>query len=163
MLLGSYASPPSAPSVTGEVYCFPHYQLILSIDGRVVFHLKGLWEYIPKSILSVWLSVRLSVPRSLNELLAGLHFYPKSFLLYINNKLYKLMDFFFKFRIHFQLSGRKPKIFQMKAEAWILIKLQCIIYQWIRLNELYKLMKRFLQISNYFSTFSPKTENYLKE
>ena len=41
------------PSVTGEVYCFPRLQLILSFGRRVIYHLKGLWEYIPKSILSV--------------------------------------------------------------------------------------------------------------
>ena len=38
------------PSVIGEVYCFPHCQLIFSFDRRVMYHLKGLWEYIPKSI-----------------------------------------------------------------------------------------------------------------
>ena len=41
------------PSVTWEVYCFPRRQLIFSFDGRVIHHSKGLWEYIPKSILSV--------------------------------------------------------------------------------------------------------------
>ena len=51
------------PSVTGEVYCNPRYQLILSFDRRVIYYLKGLWEYIPQSILSVC----LSVPRSSNE------------------------------------------------------------------------------------------------
>ena len=30
------------PGVTGEVYCFPRYQLIFSFDRRVVYHLKGL-------------------------------------------------------------------------------------------------------------------------
>ena len=47
-----YASP---PSVTGEFYCFPRRQLILSFGRPVIYHLKGLWEYIPKSILSVCL------------------------------------------------------------------------------------------------------------
>ena len=28
-----------------------------------------------------------------------------------------------------------------------MIELQCVVYQWIRLNELYKLMKSFFQIS----------------
>ena len=30
------------PSVTGEVYCFPRYQLIFSFDMGVIYHLKGL-------------------------------------------------------------------------------------------------------------------------
>ena len=40
----------------------------------------------------------------------------------------------------FVIFDRKPNLFQKKSEALILIKLQCVIYQWIRLNELYKLM-----------------------
>ena len=43
------------PSVTGEVYCFPRRQLIFSFDSRVVYYLKGLLEYITKSIPSVCL------------------------------------------------------------------------------------------------------------
>ena len=34
------------------------------------------------------------------------------------------------------------------------------IYQWIRLNELYKLMKSFFFFCNYFSIFWPKTEYF---
>ena len=37
------------PSVTGEVYCFPHRQLIFSFGRRVIYNSKGLSEYIPKS------------------------------------------------------------------------------------------------------------------
>ena len=47
-------------SVTREVYCFPRCLLIFSFDRHVIYHSKGLWEYIPKSN-------RLSVPRSSNE------------------------------------------------------------------------------------------------
>ena len=46
----------SLPNVT--VHYFPRQarcQLIFSIDRRVIYHLKGLWEYIPKSIPSVCL------------------------------------------------------------------------------------------------------------
>ena len=43
------------PGVTGEVYCFPRRQLIFSFGRRVIYHLKGLWEYISKSIPSVCL------------------------------------------------------------------------------------------------------------
>ena len=44
----------------------------------------------------------------------------------------------FIFWIRFQIFGRKPKVFQKNGEARILIKLQWVIYQWIRLNKLYK-------------------------
>ena len=40
----------------------------------------------------------------------------------------------------------------MKSEAIILIKLQFVIYQWIRLNELYKLME-LLQTNKLLSNF----------
>ena len=49
----------SPPSVTGEIYCFPRHQLIFSFGRRVIYHLKGIWENIPKSISYVCLSVRL--------------------------------------------------------------------------------------------------------
>ena len=43
--------------------------------------------------------------------------------------------------------GRKPENIQwIASEAWILIKLQCVIYQWIRLDKLYKQMKSFSKI-----------------
>ena len=35
--------------------------------------------------------------------------------------------------------GRKLKNIQKNSEAWILIKLKCVIYQWIRLDKLFKL------------------------
>ena len=64
--------------------------------------------------------------------------------------------FFFKFRISFRINGWKPKKFQTNKEASLLIKLQCVIYQWIRLNELYKLMESFFQISISFPSYWPK-------
>ena len=42
---------------------------------------------------------------------------------------------FFKFGIRFRILGQKqPKIYQKNSDAWILIELQCVIYQLIRLN-----------------------------
>ena len=41
----------------------------------------------------------------------------------------------------------------------MLIKVQCVIYQWIRLDELYTPMGSFLQILNSFLNYWPKTEN----
>ena len=74
---------------------------------------------------------------------------------FVSTSSKNLWETFFKFRIRFRFFGRKSNYFQKNWEAWILIKLQCVIYQWIRLNELYKLMN-FFQISNYL----PKTEKY---
>ena len=60
---------------------------------------------------------------------------------------------FFKFQISFRNFGWKPKNIQNNNEAWMLIKLQCVIYQWIRLNELYK------QMESFFSNFEFLAEN----
>ena len=57
------------------------------------------------------------------------------------NKLYKLMEKLFR------INGRKPKNIQTNSEAWILIKLQCVICHWILLNERYKQMESFFRIS----------------
>ena len=61
------------PSVTGEVYCFPRRQLIFSFGRRVIYHLKGLWEYNPKSIPSVCTT-------TIFKRIAGLCFHLKSFI-----------------------------------------------------------------------------------
>ena len=61
------------------------------------------------------------------------------------------------FQISFRNFGLKPKNFPQNSEALILIKLQCVIWQWIRLNEFYKLMKSFFH-SNFKLVFE-KTEN----
>ena len=52
---GQHGNPIIMPphNVTGEVYCFPRRQLIFRFGRRVIYHSKGLWEYIPKSIPSV--------------------------------------------------------------------------------------------------------------
>ena len=70
-------------SVMGEVYCFLLHQLIFSficfyfpcfnfedfnIYRRVIYHSKGLWEYIPQSIPSVCTTI--------SKRIAGLRFYP---------------------------------------------------------------------------------------
>ena len=64
------------------------------------------------------------------------------------NELYKLIKKISSFK--FRIFGRKPKIFQKNSEAWIFIKVQCVIYKWIRLNKPYKLMESFFQISESF-------------
>ena len=69
-------------------------------------------------------------------------------------------SFFFKFKIISSNFDWKPKNIQKNSEAWILIKVQCVTYQWIRLNELYKQMESFFQISISFQNYWPKTEKY---
>ena len=56
---------------------------------------------------------------------------------------------FLQFRISYRIFDWKPNIFETNSEAWILIKVQCVIYQWIRLDKLYKLMESFFQISKF--------------
>ena len=84
------------PPVTEEVYCFLVANLFSALIGvSYLYNLKGLWEYIPKSIPSVWSSVCTTILKRIAEL----HFCPKSIMLYINgflsislNELYKLME-----------------------------------------------------------------------
>ena len=77
-------------------------------------------------------------------------------------KLYKqIKSFFFKFYIYFRNFGPKTENFGWKpkkknSDEWILIKLQCVTYQWICLHELYKQMESFFQISNLLSIFGQK-------
>ena len=73
----------------------------------------------------------------------------------------KLMENFFQISNSFSnYVDRRRKNIQMNREAWILMKVQCVVYlyQWIRLNKLHKLMDFFFQISNYM----PKNKNYSK-
>ena len=71
-------------------------------------------------------------------------------MLYINGFITtsskKLMESF----IQISKFWRNQKNIQTNSKAWILIKLQCVIYQWTRHNELYKLMEEFIKISNSF-------------
>ena len=52
---------------------------------------------------------------------------------------------------------RKPENIQTNSEARILLKFHCVIYQWIRLDKLYKLMQSFLKFfsNNDFVGFMP--------
>ena len=100
------------PSSTGEVYCFPRRKQIFSFGRRVIYRLKGLWEYIPKSIPSVCLSIYTTIFKRI----AGLRFYPKSLMLYINGfastgstKYWKAFFNFSKIQIRFRFIGQKQK------------------------------------------------------
>ena len=65
--------------------------------------------------------------------------------------------FFYKFQIRYQIIVWTLKNIQTNSEALILIKVQCVVYQWIRLDKLYKLMEDFFLISKSFfglTTFS---------
>ena len=137
-----------SPSVTVEVYCFPRRQLIFSFGRRVIYHSKGLWEYIPKSIQSVGLSVCSTTFKRI----AGIRFYPKSLLLYINEFVSTSTSNKWKafFKFVFKILTENRTIINTNSKTWILIKLKCVLYQIIPLNKLYKLMD-FFQISNSFS------------
>ena len=152
---------------------------------------KDLWEYIPNSIPSVCTTIF--------KWIAGLHFYPKSLMFYINGFVWKTEIFqknsealiwsncnvlyingfastsstnqvFSTFQVTFRNFGPKPKNIQKNSEAWISIKLQCVVHQWIRLNEHYKLIKCFFSNSKLIfeilaenGKFWLETEKYSKE
>ena len=75
-----------------------------------------------------------------------------------NGKIFSNFEFVFEF-----LAENHFFFFQKNSEAWILIKLQCVIYQWIRfneLNELYKQMESFFFYFEVVFEFWPITENF---
>ena len=131
------------PSVTGEVYCFPRRQLIFSFGRRVIYHSKGLWEYIPKSIPSLCLFLCITIFKRI----ARLCFYHESLMLCINGFVSTSSTNEWKVFFKFRIIGWKPNNNQTNSNAWILIKMQCVIYQWICLDKLYKL------IGSLFSNF----------
>ena len=96
---------PPPYSVTGEVYCFPRSQLIFSFGRRVIYHSKGLWEYIPKSIPSLCTTIFKRI--------AALRFYHKSLMLcmngFVSTSFTKKWNPFLKFRIRFWIFDRRPK------------------------------------------------------
>ena len=56
--------------------------------------------------------------------------------------------------------AEKLKNIEMNSEAWVLIKVQCVIYQWIRLDKLYKLMESFFKNFEFVFVFELLTENH---
>ena len=48
------------------------------------------------------------------------------------------------------MKAENQKNIKINGESWILIKVQCVIYQWIRFNKLYKIMEIFILISESF-------------
>ena len=64
--------------------------------------------------------------------------------------------FFFKFQICIRNFGLKPKNFETNTEALILIKLQCVIYQWICLRKLYKQLESLFSNSFLIIGWKPK-------
>ena len=94
------------PNGVMGVYCFPRRQLIFSFGRHVIYHSKGLWEYIPKSILSVRLYHNLQTN-------SWTSFLSKSLLLYINGfistSFTNKRKAFFKFRNSSRNFIRLPK------------------------------------------------------
>ena len=54
------------------------------------------------------------------------------------------------FRISFRIFGRKQIFFKGIAGQEYWSKLQCIIYQWIRLEKVYKQMESFFKFQIHF-------------
>ena len=88
--------------------------------------------------------------RKIFKLIARREYWFNYNMLYVNGFVptssTNLWKAFFKFRICFRIIDRKPKNIQMNRKAWILIRVQCVVYQWIRLDKLYRLMECFFLI-----------------
>ena len=69
---------------------------------------------------------------------------------------------FFNFQIRFRINGQKHKNIETNSQAWILIKVQCVIYQRIRLDKLYKLMGNFFKFWITFLNYWQKTEKNIR-
>ena len=119
----NYASP---PCVKGEVHCFPRRQLIFSFGRRVIYHLKGLWEYIPKLIPSVCLYHDIQTNSGTLFLSLIFDVIHKWICL---NELYKQMESFYfsNFEILFRIlaENRKPT-YSTNNKVWIFIKFHCV-------------------------------------
>ena len=63
---------------------------------------------------------------------------------------------FFQLQIRFRIDGRKPNIIQKNSEAWILIKVQCVLYQWISFDTLFKLNGGFSNLVIIFELLAEK-------
>ena len=66
---------------------------------------------------------------------------------------------FSKFQILFWSFGQKPKNIEKNSKAWILIKLQCALYQLFRPNKLYKHTISFFFKFNSFRNFGRNPKN----
>ena len=159
-------------SVTGEIYCYTRCWLIVRFVERVTYHSKGVGEYIPKKLIPsvsqlICLSVHLSVCTTIFKRITGLSFYLKSSMLHIDGIVptssTKKWEPFFKLQIRFRIDGRIQNIIQTNSEAWILIKVQCVLYQWISFDTLYKQIGSFFQFGNHFRITGRKTKNIQKD
>ena len=60
------------------------------------------------------------------------------------------------------LTKKKMKNIQTNKEVWILIKLQCFIYQWITLNKLYQLIEKSFSNFNFVSKLLAENRKIFK-
>ena len=111
---------------------------------------------------------RPSVCTTIFKRIAGFHFYPKSFHVSNTsmNSSQRALQTNRKFFSNFEFNRKflpKNKNIQKNSKAWILIKLQWVIYtKWICLNKVYKLMERFFQIWINFRIFGRKQNFFQK-
>ena len=115
--------------------------------------------YIPKSISSVCPSITIF------KRIVWLHYYPKSLMLYINGFVStsstELMESFFQISYLFvsKILAENRKNIRTNSEAWILIKVQCFMYQWILFDKFYKLMEVFFLLRIRYRNIGPKPGN----
>ena len=68
-------------------------------------------------------------------------------------------NLFPRFQIHFRIISQIQKNIQTNSKVRIMNKFQCVTYQLIRFDKLYKLMKSFFQISESFFELSTIFKN----
>ena len=116
-----------------------------------------------ESFFQISNSACLSVCTSIFKRIVRLCFYLKCLILwlYINGSILTSSTNKWKsfFKFVFELMAEKSKNIETNSEAWVLIKVQCVIYQWIRLDKLYKLMERFFSNLEFVFVFELLTEN----
>ena len=72
-----------------------------------------------------------------------------------------LWELLFKLQINFRIDGREPKMIQINSEAWILIKVQYFVHQWISLDKLYKQIESLSNLVIIFELLAKKW-NYIQ-
>ena len=132
------------------MYCYPSRRLIVRFGRRVIYHLKGLWEYIPKSIPFIC----LSVPQSSYEWLAFL--FMSNLLCYISmdssrQALQTIRKLLSNFIIIFESLAQKN--IQKDSEASISIKILQILFYNIGVGYLCMRGGKAYKLINMLSSF----------
>ena len=129
-----------------------HWTFIVFLIANLFLSLKGVSYIIWKVFFRLHSeidSVHLSVSTTIFKWIAGLCFYVECLMLYINGLVST---------ISFLIFSQKPYNFQKNNKARILIKLQCVAYEWICLLK-WTLQTNEKLFSNYKLVFEILAKN----